>query len=92
MRSSPVPSDGSMLSQLVSAGGLIVPSGQDMPARPLSGNPPAAELVAFDEGLIGNGDSGNSSPGEKAVAEAILVHLDVDPHPQGFVVANTLSG
>ena len=42
--------------------------------------------------LIGNSDSGNSSPGEEVIAKAIVAHEDVDPPSRGFVMANTLSG
>ena len=88
--------DGSMLSQLPSVENLIVPSGQDLlnevvPSGPLPAAQPATEVAANAEGLVGDSDSGNSSPGEKEVATAVDVHLDIEPPPQVFVVANTLS-
>jgi hypothetical protein len=86
--------DGSLLSQLLSSENLIVPSGQDV-NEPLGSSglaALAAGSAAPTSGLVGDSDSGNSSPGEGEVASAARVHLDVDPPPQGFVVANTLAG
>ena len=81
-----------MLSQLLSAKNIIVPSDQDFvdevgPCRPLPAAPPATEVAAEAEGLVGDSDSGNSSPGEKEVASAADVHLDIESPPHGFVVA-----
>ena len=83
-----------MLSQLLSSENLIVPSDHyvNVPLGSTGLAALAAESAAPTEGLVGDSDSGNSSPGEKEVVSAASVHLDVEPPPQGFVVANTLAG
>ena len=96
--------DGSTLSQLLSAENLIVPSGQGLfvPSSQdlfvpngqdlLDVDLLAAEADAHGKGPVGDRNSGNSSPGDVAVVRAVNAHLDIEPPPQGFVVANTLSG
>ena len=86
--------DGSMLSQLLSSEILIVPSGQVL-HEPLAASglaAPAAGPTDLATGLVGDSDSGDSSPGEEAVTSAVRAQLEADPPPQGFVVANTLAG